>query len=85
VQVPINNVSITSSQCTGGYFEKSIISNNYICKPNCSAINKYHLGNIFTSVCSSPYNKVGLSNECKSSCTASNGQYQLTIENLMIK
>ena len=80
---PINN------RCGSGcskYYETSSITGNFICKSSCSVTNKYLNGKECVSACPSTKNKVGLNNECKTSCAANtDGKYELEIGSSMIK
>jgi hypothetical protein len=84
---PVENKCIQESNCDG-YFEKSIISSNFICKPSCSARNKYIDGKYCVSKCpATDTNRkyVGLNNKCKTECGNDDGLYELDIGDSMIK
>ena len=88
IECGTNYFDPVDNKCVDGcpkYYEKSSITNNYICKSSCSAKNKYLDDKECVEKCPSNKNKVGLNNECKSDCTSDDGLYYMDIGNSMYK
>ena len=81
---PVENKCVNENQCSK--YEKSSITDNYICKSSCSAQNKYLDGKKCVDKCPAGKQKVGLNNVCKNNCIENtDGKYYMDIGQSMYK